>query len=505
MSLHIYNTYSKKKEEFKPIEPGKVQIYSCGPTVYSHPHIGNFRSFIAADILCRYLRYKGYEVTQVMNITDVGHLTTDDNLSADVEGVDKIQLAAQSEMKTPKEITGFYTSKFFELVKTLNLQPANHYPKATDHIPEMIEMVKKLLEKGYAYEINGNVYYEISRFEKYGRLSGNTLENLKAGARVEVKSDKRNPMDFALWKQDPKHLMQWDSPWGRGFPGWHIECSAMSLKYLGNEIDIHTGGEDNIFPHHECEIAQSDAFIGKQVVQRWFHTGHLLVDNQKMSKSLGNFYTVDDILKQGYHPLVLRYALMSSHYRQQINFNMDLLKSAHGAIERLRNFKRMIEDKSSESNGATSKIDKKLPRSNSRHSSGQAGRSLSRFGGAEAPQGLLIKVRKSFEESLDDDLNISAALGSIFDFVTEVNKLSISSADATGIKQTLNDFDKVLGILEIEKAENLDDEITRLINERENARNRKDFRRADEIRDILYKKGIVLEDSANGTRWKRVL
>ncbi|MFH0888450.1 MAG: cysteine--tRNA ligase [Planctomycetota bacterium] len=478
MPLYLYNTYSKQKEEFKPIEPSKVQIYSCGPTVYSHPHIGNFRSFIAADILCRYLRYKGYEVTQVMNITDVGHLTTDDNLSADAEGVDKIQLAAQSEMKTPKEITEFYANKFFELVKTLNLHPANHYPKATDHIPEMIEMVKKLLEKNCAYEVDGNVYYDISRFEKYGKLSGNTLENLRAGVRVEVKSDKRNPMDFALWKQDPKHLMQWDSPWGRGFPGWHIECSAMSLKYLEDNIDIHTGGEDNIFPHHECEIAQSDAFTGKQVVQHWFHTRHLLVDNQKMSKSLGNFYTVDDILKQGYHPLVLRYALMSSHYRQQINFNMELLKSAHGAIERLRNFKIMIDNniKINEPIHGTLKINN-----------------------------LLIKVKKSFEESLDDDLNISEALGVIFDFVTEVNKLPISFSDAANIKQLMNDFDKVLGILEIEKTESLDDEITKLINEREDARKRKDFKRADEIRDILYKKRIILEDNLNGTRWKRVL
>lgn len=483
MSLYLYNTYSKKKEEFKPYEAGKARVYSCGPTVYSHPHIGNFRSFIAADILCRYLRYKGYEVTQIMNITDVGHLTTDDNLAPDEEGVDKIQLAAQSEKKTPKEITEFYANKFFELSKILNLYPASHYPKATEHIPEMVVITKRLLERGYAYETNGNIYYDISKFPDYGKLSGNTLENLKAGVRVGIKSEKKSPMDFALWKQDPKHLMQWDSPWGRGFPGWHLECSAMALKYLGEQIDIHTGGEDNIFPHHECEIAQSEAFTGSKVIKYWVHARHLLVDNQKMSKSLGNFYTVDDILKQGYHPMVLRYALMSSHYGQQLNFNMDLLKASKGALERLINFRRMLED----------------PIRVNGHPA-TAGRPTSN--GVES---LITNTKRRFEEAMDDDLNISAALGAIFDFTTEVNKTDISPGDAVLIKSALEDFDKVLGVLGVMQKKDSDEEIEKLVIERTLARKESNFKRSDEIRKYLEDKGIVLEDTPRGTTWHRGL
>ena len=477
MSLYLYNTYSKKKEEFKPIVTGKVKVYSCGPTVYSHPHIGNFRSFIAADILCRYLRYKGYEVTQIMNITDVGHLTTDDNLAPDEEGVDKIQLAAQTEKKSPKEITEFYANKFFELSKTLNLYPASHYPKATEHIPEMVAIIKRLIENSYAYEVNGNIYYDISRFPDYGKLSGNTLENLRAGARVGIKSEKRSPMDFALWKHDPKHLMQWDSPWGRGFPGWHLECSAMSMKYLGEQIDIHTGGEDNIFPHHECEIAQSEAFTGSKVIKYWVHARHLLVDNQKMSKSLGNFYTVEDTLKQGYHPMVLRYALMSSHYGQQLNFNMDLLKASKGAIERLMNFKRMLEEKGESSTG---QVNKQI-------------------------QLIITEAKKRFDEAMDDNLNISEALGVIFDFITEVNKTAILSADAVSIKSALENFDKVLGVLTEAQENDSDEEIEKLVMERTLARKESNFKRADEIRKYLEDKGIIIEDTPRGTKWHRGL
>lgn len=481
MSLVLYNTYSKQKEEFESAEAGKARVYSCGPTVYSHPHIGNFRSFIAADLLVRYLRYKGYQVLHIMNITDVGHLTTDDDLSGDEEGVDKIQLAAKAEKKTPLEITQFYTDKFFQLSKLLNLHPADKYPKATEHIDGMIEIVKKLLEKGYAYEAGGNIYYDISKFGKYGRLSGNTLENLKAGARVDVKTEKKHPFDFALWKIDPKHLMQWDSPWGKGFPGWHLECSAMSLKYLGESIDIHTGGEDNIFPHHECEIAQSDVFTGKSVIRYWVHTRHLLVDNQKMSKSSGNFYTVDDILNKGFHPMVLRYALLSSHYGQQMNFNMDLLQSSRGALERLNIFIRKLDDiiKESEDKAVESK---------------------------RQIRDLVDRAVESFEKSLDDDLNISSALSAIFDLVTEVNKFdSLAKGDALIIKKALGNFDKVLGVLKQDVSSELDEEINKLIAEREEARKNRDFARSDEIRKILKEKGIILEDNAQGTRWRREL
>jgi len=476
MSLYLFNTYSKKKEEFRPYQSGKVKVYSCGPTVYSHPHIGNFRSFIAADILCRYLRYKGYEVTQIMNITDVGHLTTDDNLSADEEGVDKIQLAAQSEKKSPKEITDFYANKFFELAKTMNLYPASHHPRATEHITEMVVIITRLLEKGYAYEVNGNIYYDISKFPDYGRLSGNTLENLKAGARVSVKSEKKSPMDFALWKKDSKHLMQWDSPWGRGFPGWHLECSAMSIKYLGEQIDIHTGGEDNIFPHHECEIAQSEAFTGNKIVRYWVHARHLLVDNQKMSKSLGNFHTVEDIIKQGYHPMVLRYALMCSHYGQQLNFNLDLLKASKGALERLINFRRMLDQKTE---------------------------GLEHRGVQVSAQ--ITNIKKAFEEAMDDNLNISGALGSIFDFITEINKSNISADDASAIKLTLEGFDKVLGVLSVVQQNDSDEAVEKLIIERTFVRKEGNFKRADEIRKYLEDKGIVLEDTPRGTKWHRGL
>jgi cysteinyl-tRNA synthetase len=472
--MYLHNTYTKQKEEFKPIETNKVRVYSCGPTVYSHPHIGNFRSFIAADILCRYLRYKGYQVIQVMNITDVGHLTTDDNLTSDEEGIDKIQLAAEAEKKSPLEIARFYTDKFFHLAKTLNLHPASHYPRATEHILEMIELIKKLLERGYCYEREGNIYYRISKFPNYGHLSGNTLENLIAGARVDIRGEKENPLDFALWKHDPKHLMQWDSPWGKGFPGWHLECSAMSLKYLGRTFDIHTGGEDNIFPHHECEIAQSEAYTGQPVVRYWFHTKHLLVDNQKMSKSSGNFYTVEDILNKGYHPMVLRYALMSSHYRQQMNFTIEGLNSARGAVERLINFKRMIEKKS----GAS---------------------------GAINSETLITDTKKAFEDALDDDLNISGALGTIFNMINEINKLQISGTEALFIKEEFYNFDKVLGILEMDTPETLDKEIERLIKEREQARENKDYKQADQIRETLKKKGIILEDTSQGTKWRKEL
>src|SRR3972149_2047156 len=292
MTLKLYNTYSKKLEEFTPIEDGKVKMYNCGPTVYSHPHIGNFRSFIFADVLHRYLEYSGYKVTQVMNITDVGHLTLDD-----VEaGEDKLEAAAKREKKDPYQIAEFYMNEFFELAKLLNLLPAYKYPRATEHIKEQITLAEELIKKSYAYVVGGNVYFDVTKFAKYGKLSGNTLTQLKAGARIEVNTEKRNPMDFALWKNDPKHIMQWDSPWGKGFPGWHLECSAMSMEYLGETIDIHTGGEDNIFPHHESEIAQSESATGKQFVRYWLHCRHLLVDGKKMSKSEGNFYSVQDIL-----------------------------------------------------------------------------------------------------------------------------------------------------------------------------------------------------------------
>ncbi|MHC4374133.1 MAG: cysteine--tRNA ligase, partial [Planctomycetota bacterium] len=278
--IRFYNTYSKQIEPFEPVEPGNVKLYSCGPTVYSHPHIGNFRSFLMADLLKRFLEFRGYAVNHIMNITDVGHLLDD----AD-EGADKLEEAARKEKKDPLEIAQFYIDSFNTASEMLNIKPADNYPRATEHIDEMIQMVQSLIDKGHAYVVGHNVYYDVTTFKDYGKLSGNTLDDLNAGARIEVNSEKKNPQDFALWKHDPKHIQQWDSPWGCGFPGWHIECSAMSVKYLGEQFDFHTGGEDNIFPHHECEIAQSEGASGKKWVKYWMHGRFLMFDGEKMSKS----------------------------------------------------------------------------------------------------------------------------------------------------------------------------------------------------------------------------
>lgn len=467
MGLRVYNTLTKRKEEFVPLEKGKVRMYNCGPTVYSHPHIGNFRSFIFADLLRRYLEYKGYEVLQVMNITDVGHLTGD----ALERGEDKVEAAARRERKDPWQIAGFYADQFARLAKELNLRPALVYPRATEHISDMIEVIEKLVEKGYAYVVKGSVYYDVSMFKDYGKLSGNILEALMAGVRVEVHPDKKNPLDFALWKRDPEHLMQWDSPWGRGFPGWHIECSTMSMKYLGDTLDIHTGGEDNIFPHHECEIAQSEGATGKPFARYWMHARHLLVENEKMSKSLGNFYTVKDILEKGYSARVLRYILLSVSYRQPLNFTFEGLEASRQAVERLLEFKRNL---------------KRAP-------DGRENREV-------LP--LLKEARIQFETAMDDDLNISPALAAIFNLASEINKLKLCRKDAHEVLKELGRFDEVLGLLEEEEIE-LDGHERELIGEREEARRNGDWERADAIRERLREKGIILGDRPGGTIWRR--
>lgn len=495
MGLQFYNTLSKKKEPFIPLVPGKVRMYNCGPTVYNYIHIGNCRAFLLADLLRRYLEYKGYEVTQVMNITDVGHLVSD----AD-EGEDKMEIAARREKKDPWQIAEFYTNAFFEDIDTLNIRRAHYYPRATQHVPEMIEMIQRLLDGGYAYIAQNVVYFDLSKFPRYGQLSGNTLEKLQAGARVEVKSEKRSPYDFALWFADkPGHIMQWDSPWGRGYPGWHIECSAMSRKYLGDQLDIHTGGEDNIFPHHECEIAQSESATGKPFVRYWLHARHLLVDGQKMSKSLGNFYTLRDLIARGYSPRVIRLAILSGHYRMPLNFTLEGLEAAKNSLGRLTDFIQHLKTCSAP---------------------------------ADNPQlpDILKRAEAAFEVGLDDDLNISAAMAALFDMVHDVYKIQISSAQALDVMSLMCKMDFVLGLLFPEKvvlehwrnlsqgikpprsllsdynpegAAPLPDEIQRLIEERQSARKARDFKRADEIRKFLLERGIILEDTPQGTRWKK--
>lgn len=466
--MKVYNTLTRQKEDFVPIEAGKVRMYNCGPTVYNFATIGNFRAFIFCDVLRRSLEYFGYEVTQIMNITDVGHMTSD----AD-EGEDKMAKAAREQKKDPWQIAQFYMDAFFDDIRKLNVTPANKYPRATEHIPEMIAIVERLIENGHAYVVDGNVYYDVTTFPGYGRLGGNTLDQLSAGARIEVNEEKRNPWDFALWKQDPKHIMQWDSPWGRGFPGWHIECSAMSSKYLGDQFDIHTGGEDNIFPHHDCEIAQSEGTFGKKPwVKYWMHTRFLLVNGQKMSKSLGNFFTLRDLVDKGHDPMAIRYVLMSTHYRQPLNFTIDSVEAAKESIRRLKDFRRNLKHAAAPSDNA------ELP-------------------------AVLARGKSGFDEALGDDLNTSAAMAALFDMLRDVNKLTLSKADAARVQKLLESFDSVMGVMGKDEDGVLDSEVEELIQRRIEARQRRDFKESDRVRDELKAKGILLEDSSSGTRWKR--
>jgi len=467
VALTLHNTLSNRNEAFVPVEPGKVKMYNCGPTVYMFAHIGNFSTFMLADLLRRFLEYKGFDVAQIMNITDVGHLTSD----AD-EGEDKLEKAARQEKKDPWQIAEFYTNAFFDDIDALNITRATAYPRATDHVNDMIEMVSALIRNGHAYVVNGCVYYDLTTFPDYGRLSGNTLEKLNAGARLDINPDKKHPHDFALWITDPDHIMQWYSPWGVGYPGWHLECSAMSQKYLGETLDIHTGGEDNIFPHHECEIAQSEGATGKPFVRYWLHNRFLQVDGHKMSKSLGNFYTLRDLLEKGLDPTAIRYTLLACHYRQNLNFTFDAVEASAGAIRRLKDFLANMDSATGEGE------DPEVAR-------------------------LVEQVEKDFEAELDDDLNIAGALGQVFEFIREVNRLGVSRADGARAAAAVRTFDTVLGVLPEVKAETLAADVEALIAEREAARERKDFARADAIRDQLRAEGIVLEDTPRGIRWKR--
>jgi len=461
--LKLYNTLSRKKEIFKPIKDKEVRMYTCGPTVYNYPHIGNYRAYIAADILRRYLEYRKFKVKQVMNLTDVDDKTIRDS---------------QKEGISLKEFTERYTKGFFEDLDSLNIQKADVFPRATEHIKEMVDVIKKLLDKGIAYKgEDGCIYYDVSKFEDYGKLSHIKIKELKAGARVrQDEYEKEQANDFALWKAWDKEDgdVFWETEIGKGRPGWHIECSAMSSKYLGEQFDIHTGGVDLIFPHHENEIAQAEGAIGKKpFVKYWIHNEWLLVEGKKMSKSLGNFYTLRDILDKGYHPMAVRYVLMATHYRQQLNFTFDELDAAKNSIQRLKDFMLRLESASA------AKDNKEVDE--------------------------LIKVyKRKFEQAMDDDLQISEALAAVFELIKAVNKLAISKKNAEKIKKLIIAFNKVLGIKGLGEKEEISGEIEELVKKREQARKNKDFDTADKIRDKLKEKGIILEDTPQGVRWKKI-
>jgi cysteinyl-tRNA synthetase len=467
MALKLYNTLTKQKEEFKSINPGKVGMYVCGPTVYDFIHPGNLLSYMTADTLRRYLEYQGYEVRMIKNITDVGHLTEDDVAQGD-SGDDKITKKALKEKKTPKEIAKFYEDYFHATEKEINIEQAHFFPRATEHIKQMVNIISVLIKKGFAYEVNGNVFYDVTKFTDYGKLSGNTLKNLKVGARLEEHPDKKNPWDFALWLKAPKeHLLKWESPWSVGYPGWHIECSAMSSEYLGDTFDIHTGGEDNIFPHHEAEIAQSEAYSGKKFVNFWIHTRFLLIDGKKMSKSKGNFFTLEDMQKKQYSPMVLRLLFLSGHHRSQLNFTWKVLDQAKTNLQK-------ISDWVDNLNSITATGHEKLIN--------------------------LEKYKSNFEEAMDDDLNTPLSLSTLYELVTETNKLisanKLGKEEARDVLALWGKLNKVFGFI-IEKKMGLPDKILKFAEERKLAREKKDFQKSDELRKIIEDSGYTIEDLKN--------
>lgn len=466
--LVLYNTLSRKKEKFVPIVDGEVRMYTCGPTVYNYPHIGNLRTFIFEDLLKRWLEYKGYKVIHVMNITDVDDKTIKNSIANNM---------------SLKEYTDIYKKAFFEDIKTLNIEPATYYPAATEYINEMIEMIEVLVKKGYAYETDDGVYFDISKFPEYGKLSHFNKEELKAGASGRInldEYDKEEISDFALWKKwsSEDGDVKWPSPFGEGRPGWHIECSVMSMKLLGETFDIHCGGIDNMFPHHENEIAQSEAYSGKKFVNYWLHSVHLVVDGEKMSKSKGNFYTLRDLLSKGYSPRAIRYALLSTHYRKPLNFTFDLINQSDAALKRIDDFILAMKN-------------------------------LKKDGGAdEFLKRVLENSLKGFEEALDDDLNISEALAHMFELIKIYyeNFDKISSSLAKEVIGAFESIDRVLGVIFFSEksSDELTEEEMELINKRNEARKNKNYKLADEIREILLSRGIELRDTKDGTIWKRI-
>lgn len=462
--MKVFNTLTRTKEELKTLEEGKVKIYACGPTVYNFIHIGNARPLCVFDVLRRFLEYVGYDVRFVQNFTDID---------------DKIIKRANEEGLTYKEVSEKYIEEFWKDVKGMNVREATVHPKATENIDEIINIVSTLIEKGYAYAVDGDVYFSPSKFNEYGKLSHQPLEDLEAGARIMVGEVKKEPMDFALWKSAKPGEPYWESPWGHGRPGWHIECSAMVRRYLGETIDIHCGGQDLIFPHHENEIAQSECCNGVPFANYWMHNGYINVDNVKMSKSLGNFFTVRDVAeKYGYEPI--RFLMISSHYRSPINYSTDIIEQCKASLTRLYTCRDSLDFalENAEDGSASEEL-------------------LAGFD----------KRRKQFIEAMNDDLNTADAIAALFELVRDINTNVIAANASKGsVEEAIKIFDElanVLGLVYNRKKENLDDEIEALIEKRTQARKDRNWAEADRIRDELKAKGIVLEDTAQGVKWHR--
>ncbi len=454
--MKLYNTLTRKKDEFKTQDGSNtVRMYSCGPTVYNYAHIGNLRTYIFMDLLRRALKYDGYEIKGVMNITDVGHLMSDGD-----DGEDKMAKASREQKKDPWQIAEMYTKVFMEDFEKLNVDKPEIVCKATEHINEMIDYVVGLCDNGYGYETDDGIYYDISKFKDYGMLSGNTLDDLKAGARIEVNDGKRNPYDFAIWKKAPKeHIMQWPSPWGQGYPGWHIECSAMSKKYLGEVFDIHTGGVDHIPIHHENEIAQSEGLTGKNPAKFWMHGEFMLVDGGKMSKSLGNTYTISQLEKMGYSPMTFRYFCLNAHYRKKLNFTFETMDAAKTSYERLLQLLQKHKNSS-----------------------------------AKTDETKLNEYKKQFKEDVLDDLNVPSALGVLWTMLKEPYSIDVYN--------TALEFDKVFGlsldaVLE-EKPSDIPSEIIKKAEEMQGARLQKNYAVADALRAELLELGYIVKNTKDG-------
>ncbi len=463
--MQIYNSMTRKKEEFKPIHEGKVGIYACGPTVYNYFHIGNARPFIIFDVLRRYLEYRGYEVTFVQNFTDID---------------DKMIRKANEEGVTVKEIADRYIQEYFVDAKSLGIRPATVHPRATEHMPQIIAMIQKLMDNGLAYESKGDVYFRVRAFPAYGRLCGQNLEDLESGARVSVDELKEDPLDFALWKAQKPGEPAWESPWGMGRPGWHIECSAMSTTYLGDTFDIHGGGKDLLFPHHENEIAQATGATGKPFVHYWMHNGFLNIDNEKMSKSKGNFFTVRDIAKE-FDLEAVRMFTLSAHYRSPLNFSRDQIAQAQSSLERLYTARDQLKFLLS---GAKDREPNETEK---------------------AFMDACTASKEHFIAAMDDDLNTADALSSIFELVREVFKLDASDVSRKAVEfgqETFLGMTDVLGLL-MKKDDGIDPEVQKLVEERAEARKNKDWKRSDELRDQIKAMGYILEDTAAGQKVRK--